>query len=186
MTEMEVFAALAKKRRTNLRMDLERPVEPGLIQELCALASWAPNHHHTWPWRFAVLTGAARADLGRYAAQGLREDGVTDEARLAKTETKYLRAPVMLIVGCSSSNRPTSQAEDFDAVAAAIQNLLLGATATGLASFWATPGTANSSQVRGLCGFTQDTEIRALVYLGWPTGEASVVQRPDPDINWIA
>ena len=31
-----------------------RPVRQ-LVQRLCRLATWAPNHKKTWPWRFALF-----------------------------------------------------------------------------------------------------------------------------------
>ena len=52
------YEQLVSSRRTSLRMDPERAVPPELIERLCRLASWAPNHKKTWPWRFAVFTGA--------------------------------------------------------------------------------------------------------------------------------
>ena len=45
-------------------VDRERPVPRDLVDELCALAAWAPNHKRTWPWRFAIAEGEGRARLG--------------------------------------------------------------------------------------------------------------------------
>ena len=38
-------------------VDKSREVPRELINELCELATWAPNHKRTWPWRLAVLGG---------------------------------------------------------------------------------------------------------------------------------
>ena len=59
-----------------------------------------------------------------------------EPARVDKTRRKYLRAPGMLVVGSAAGDTPLRTIENRDAVAAGIQNVLLGATAAGLASFW--------------------------------------------------
>ena len=41
-------------------VDRDRVVPADVIDELCELATWAPNHKKTWPWRFASFTGDAR------------------------------------------------------------------------------------------------------------------------------
>jgi nitroreductase len=66
---------LIKDRRTNLRIDPDRPVEPALIADLCDAAVWAPNHRLTEPWRFATLTGAARTALGEVVVAALQAKG---------------------------------------------------------------------------------------------------------------
>lgn len=177
---------LVKERRTSLRIDTERAVEPALIADLCGAAVWAPNHRLTEPWRFAALTGAARTALGEVAATALLARGSTDEARLAKTRSKYLRAPVVLAVGCAPEGDPIRHAEDRDAVAAGVQNLLLAATAAGLASCWATGIAAREPATTELCGFEAGTEIVALIYLGWPIGESAPPGRAAPIINWVS
>jgi nitroreductase len=177
---------LIKERRTNLRIDPGQPVEPALIADLCEAAVWAPNHRLTEPWRFAALTGGARKALGEVAVAALQAQGSTDAARLDKTRLKYLRAPVVLAVGCRPDPDQIRHAEDRDAVAAGVQNLLLAATAAGLASYWATGVAARAPATIQLCGFEDGTEIVALVYLGWPTGKPASPGRAAPIITWVS
>src|SRR4051812_34331160 len=86
--------ALIRARRTSLRMDPEEPVDPTTVAELCRLAVWAPNHKRTEPWRFAAFTGDGRRKLGDTIAAVMSADGAKPE-KVAKTRTKYLRAPMM-------------------------------------------------------------------------------------------
>lgn len=176
---------LIEARRTNLRVDPDRPIPPTLIEQLCRAATHAPNHKLTEPWQFAALTGAARLTLGELAAQELENDGVTDPERLDKTRHKYLRAPVILVVACTPDADPVRHAEDRDAVAAAVQNLLLAATAAGLASYWATGVAARSETVASWCGFEPGSKIVAIVYLGWPVEAAPAKPRSEPNITWL-
>ena len=185
LSELAAFTDLATRRRTSLLMDRDRPVPDDLVLRLCRLATWAPNHKRTWPWRFTVLTGEARRRLGELTAQQLVDEGVSDPAKLDKARTKYLRAPTVVMVAARPHPDPELHTENRDSAAAAVQNLLLGATAAGLASFWASGAPLRSAAVRELCGFDPDDRIVALVYLGWPTADVETPRRPDPDIRFL-
>lgn len=184
-TELAAFSDLATRRRTSLLMDRERPVPGELVTRLCRLATWAPNHKKTWPWRFAVLTGDSRARLGELTCEQLIDEGVTDETKLVKALGKYMRSPTVVMVAAAAHDNPDLHRENRDAVAAAVQTFLLGATAAGLASFWASGAPLRSSAVRELCGFDATDRIVALVYLGWPNGEVELPKRPEPVIHFI-
>ena len=54
----------AIQRRTSVRHFRSDPVSREMVQRLLECAVRAPNHKLTEPWRFVVLTGAARE---RYA-----------------------------------------------------------------------------------------------------------------------
>ncbi len=179
--------ALVRRRRTNLRVDAERPVPEDLVRRLCEAATWAPNHHRTWPWRFAALTGDARARLGAALAAHLRAAQAPPE-KVAKAEGKYLRAPVLLAVavGHRPDDGPVRRAEDRDAVAAGVQNLLLAATAAGLASYWGSGEVLGVPAVLELCGFAPSDTVVALIYLGYPLADVAAPPRPAPDLRFIA
>ena len=165
------FADLVRARRTSMIVDQGRDVPLEVVDELCALASWAPNHKKTWPWRFAVFTGEGRHRLGDTMADEMERTGFGDDAKRAKTRTKYLRTPAVLVVGCAAHDNEMLHAENRDAVAAGIQNLLLGATALGLASFWSTPAITQPPAVLELCRFAPDDRLIGVIYLGWATQE---------------
>jgi nitroreductase len=182
----EQFAELARSRRTSLLMDRNRPVERTIVDELCELASWAPNHKKTWPWRFAEFTGQGRARLGESMVADMVDADFGDDVKRTKTLTKYLRAPTVLVVGCTPHDNAMLHDENRDAVAAAIQNLLLAATARGLASFWSTPALTRAPRVLELCGFDPDDRLVGFVYLGWPGGTCAAPDRPPVMITRIA
>jgi nitroreductase len=183
---LAAFETLAAARRTNLRIDPDRPVSDDLVERLCRLAQWAPNHHRTWPWRFAALTGDARRRLGALVADDLRAAGAASE-KIAKAEGKYLRAPLMLAVavGHGEGDDEVRRTEDRDAVAAGVQNLLLGATAAGLATYWGSGAVLGLDTVRRLCGFGPGDTLVALLYVGHPVGDVPVPSRPDPVVHRV-
>lgn len=182
--ELAAFEALARSRRTNLRMDPHRPVPAELVERLCRLAMWAPNHKRTWPWRFTALAGGARAELGEALAEALAAAGQPD-AKVDKARGKYLRAPLMLAVAAAGDPDPVRRAENRDAVAAGVQTLLLGATAAGLASYWGTGAVTEVDRVRELCALEPGDQLVALVYLGWPIGDVPEPVRPPLSLRWV-
>lgn len=181
---LDAFEALAARRRTSLLVDATRPVPDDLVEQLCRIATWAPNHKRTWPWRFAALTGDARGRLGAAVADALAADGA-DDGKVAKARTKYQRTPTVLVVGCATDPDPERAAEDRDAVAAAVQTLLLAATAAGLASYWGTGRVTTVPAVRTLCGFADTDRVVAVIYLGWPTAPVAVPERPPPPFRTV-
>lgn len=184
--DLDAFSDLARARRTSLLVDPARSVDPALIDRLIELATWAPNHKKTWPWRFAVCTGEGRGRLGEAFAADLVAGGATDEARLAKTTGKYRRSPVVVVVASDAHPVAELHEENRDAASAAVQNVLLGATAAGLASFWSSPPTRVSPTAHSLCGFPADSQIVALVYLGWPSPAlVAVPARPAPVVSYV-
>lgn len=179
------FAALVRARRTHMLVDRQRAVPDDLIDQLCNLAAWAPNHKKTWPWRFAALTGDARLRLGEAFVADMIDRDFGDEGKREKTRTKYARTPNILVVGCARHDNTTIHDENRDAVAAAIQTLLLGATAHGVASYWSTPPLIDSPRVRELCGFEADDRIMAVIYLGWPVSSPQAPTRPEVGVRHI-
>ncbi len=181
----EWFAHLVRQRRTSMFVDAERDVDPATVQELCGLATWAPNHKRTWPWQFAYFTGAGRARLGETMVADMIDADFGDETKRTKTRTKYLRTPGVLVVGCEPHPNDTLHMENRDAVAAGIQNLLLGATALGLASFWSTPALMRPPRVLDLCGFGADDRVIGIIYLGWEDRPCEAPERPPLPITLV-
>lgn len=176
------FAQLVRARRTSLMVDRARDVAPDVIRQLCELATWAPNHKLTWPWIFAEIRGESQLKLGAVCAEVMASQG-EPEPRVAKTRGKFARTPVVLVVGSEVGDSELRTAENRDAVSAAVQTLLLGATSLGLASFWSSCPKGANDAVAQFCGFPNDTTIVAMIYLGWPTDIPKGFDRPEPRIN---
>ena len=173
-----------RTRRTSLLMDPDDPVPSELVELLIELATWAPNHKRTWPWRFTVLSGDARWRFGEALAAVAPGAGIPPE-KVAKLRTKYARSASVVLVWVAVDPQPTRAREDRDAVAAAVQNLLLAATSFGLGNYWATIPEVLDDAARRFAGVDPDHDLVALVYLGWPTGQVVAPPRPEPEITWL-
>lgn len=178
------FSELVIARRTDLVMDQERSVDIQLVEKLCTVAAWAPNHQKTWPWLFGVFTGDGRRALGEVTAEAMQARGDAEQ-KVTKTRTKYLRSPVLLVVGTAPGESELQTQENRDAVAAGIQTLLLGATVMGLSSFWSSCPKGANEAVAAHCGWPTGTHITAMIYLGWATVTLPDRERPAANIKYF-
>jgi nitroreductase len=149
------------------------PVDDATLRELLDLARLAPNHRLTEPWRFRVLGPETRARL--------------DELVGEKEAAKLGRAPTLVLVTARLSHEPEAAEEDLHATAAAVQTILLAATARGLASYWRTPAAFRSDEVRTLLAVEPSERFVALVHLGPPAGDPPAKERLPVDsiARWL-
>jgi nitroreductase len=179
------IARLIRSRRTSMQVHRDREVPRELVAELCGLAQWAPNHKRTWPWRFALVDGDGRARLGSVIADAMEVHGDPPE-KVAKARGKYLRTPATLVVGSAAGDSPLRTAENRDAVAAGVQNLMLAATTHGLATYWGSCPKGANDVVAELCSFEPDTHVTAMIYLGWATDDpVAVPERPSVRLHVV-
>jgi nitroreductase len=159
------------------------PVPRELIEPMLAAAVQAPNHYKVRPWRFFVLTGAARERLGDAMAEAARARKPDIPAEGLQAErAKPLRAPVVIAVGVDKPGEPKVVAlENICAAAAATQNLLLAAHALGLAAQWRTGPAAEAPEVKRFLGLAPDQPLIGFIYVGYPLVEPAEPRRPSFD-----
>jgi nitroreductase len=130
-----------------------KPVDRATLDELLELATWAPNHNLTNPWRFRVLGPQTLAAL--------------KEAAGPEAASKLDRAPTLVCVSAVQSGEdPVADEEDLLAAGCATYALLLGAHARGLAAYWRTPAVLRTAEGRAALGIPADERAIALVHLG--------------------
>jgi nitroreductase len=142
------------------------PVEPALLEELFELASWAPNHHLTVPWRFRVV--------GPEALEALKVAAGPESA------SKLDRAPTLVVVSATSAGEEPADTEDLLAAGCAAYIVLLAAHGRGLAGYWRTPGVMREPAGRAAVGLPGGERFVGLLYLGRPAQEQRPPERPAP------
>ena len=175
---MDAFDAIYT--RQSIAKVRPEPVPRELVEKLLAAAVQAPNHHKVRPWRFVVLTGAARERLGETMADALhkRKPDADDES-LARERRKPMRAPVLIAVGVDKpSIAKAVQIENVCAAAAAVQNMLLAAHALGLGAMWRTGDAAYDPHVKAFLGFEPEQHLIGFIYVGYPESELAPPSRP--------
>lgn len=169
---MSVFDII-KRRRSIGKMTAERPTREQ-IERMLEAATHAPNHHKVQPWKFIVLSGKAREELGEVMAESLATRLVETssnkaQAMLAKERSKLLRSSVIIVVAAEAPHQPNVlEIENIEATAAAVQNMLLTAEEMGLACMWRTGEAAYDPRVKRWLGLAPDDHIVSFLYVGYP------------------
>ena len=176
--------ALIRHRRSNLQINAAITVSRDVLEQLCEVVKWAPNHKRTWPARIAVMSGESRRALGEAIATVMANQR-ENEFKVEKTRTKYMRAPHIIVVGATRGDTDQRTRENQYAVAAGVQNLLLLADSFGLAALWGSPADGANAAIKGVCGFEATVDVMGLIYVGQPTGTVEVPVRPATTINWL-
>lgn len=129
---------LMSARRTILP---KRLVAPGpdatQLHQLFTAAATAPDHDQVQPWRFVVIPDCARASLADVFGQALRDrDAQATDDQVAQAREKAFRAPLLLllVVDGDKGDPAVDVCERMVSAGAAVQNLLLMATAQGFGS----------------------------------------------------
>lgn len=178
---------------TMLRQDA---VPPELIEKILEAANWAPSHGDTEPWRFSVYVGDGRKKLADAVEQAYRIDtdkqGNFKQSALDANRERAYSAPVWIAIGMTPATRPDgtlamSTEEEMMAVACAVQNMHLMASALGLAAKWTTNPVMNHPHVAETLGLTPPSRLLGFFFVGWPAGEwPEGKRRPVTDkVKWI-
>ncbi len=161
---MDVEKAI-RTRRTHKAFTAE-PIAPAVLDELFELASWAPNHHLTNPWRFRVLGASTRERLMALA-----------ESEREGAAVKLRRAPTLVAVAAEQGGDTAQDREDLLATAVAAYLVLLGAHARGYAGYWRTVPLLDDPRGREIIGLAPSETPLGLLYLGHPVQEQRVPER---------
>lgn len=183
--DFERLKAIVTARRTTKadRMSGQK-IPEAWIHQLLLLADAAPTHGRTEPWRFVVYEGAAlEAFCARHAEmywEHTPEDRRQD-VKCQKLRKLFQTASHLIIV--SMRRTPDSKIprkEEYAATAAAIQNILLGSQALGLAAIWSTGGMAYHEAMKRYLGLGTDDEVCGMLYLGFPKDAPLALERRIP------
>ena len=188
--------------RRTVRRYSSRPVDEKTIQALLAAATRAPSPHNRQPWRFAVVTGPSRARLASAMGERLRADLTRDAAApeaierdVARSCQRIASAPA-LILACLTMidmdeypDPPRNEAEHWmagQAVAAAIQNLLLAAAELGLGACWMCAPLFCPDAVVACLGLPSDWQPQALITLGHPAPDSPPTRRERRPVSEVS
>lgn len=163
-------AALIRSRRTH-KLFGGQPIDRAVLDDVLELARWAPTHRLTQPWRFCVLERPAIARLADWLRTQPQIAAVPDPekgpAKMQKLQSRLPTVGALIQATWIRHPEPAIDAEDRSAAVAAIENLLLAATAANLASYWSTnPALVHPDTLRW-CGIDSAQEgMLGCIWLG--------------------
>ena len=148
-----------------------RRIDDTIIHELLQLADWAPTHALTEPWRFIVYSGASFQQFCRDHADMYQSITPAEKFNQAKYDNMkriaHTASHLLLVYMKRTANAKIPASEEFAAVAAATEHLLLGAHATGIAAMWSTAGATHHDVMKAYLGLQQEDTVAGLIYLGY-------------------
>lgn len=186
LTEATTWAeALLHSRRTTLPKRLCGPgPDAGQRNAILAAAAAAPDHGQLLPWRFVEVPVTERARLAQAFADALLDrDPQASTDALEQAREKAHRAPWLLLAVCRArGGDPEVPAQErVLSAGAAIQNMLLMATAMGLGSSLTSGKALASLALRGLFGLSADEDALCFVNIGHVSEARKPRSRPRVD-----
>jgi nitroreductase len=172
---MDLAQALAARRTAHHYQTT--PVPDGVVDEALALAHLAPCHKLTFPWRFVVVGPSARARLLAIDISLLGD--APSAARIEARTRKILDPPVLVVVTQKRCEDPFREREDYGAVSAAIQSLLVAFAAHGVDSKWSTGKLTRRTDAAEVLKVDLAREhVVGFVWAGFAAGEVGRPARP--------
>lgn len=170
------------------------PIEDSIIEEMLENATWAPTHKLTQPWRFLVYTGAGLKTFGNYQAEMYKMRAEKNGTPfLEGTYQKFIENPqkashMIAIIMKRTKNSGIPVMEEIAAVAMAVQNMYLTASAHGLAAYWGTGGPTFWQEAREDFGLEGEDMLMGFFYIAKPATENWPVGKREPiaeKVGWI-
>lgn len=184
---MELFDAI--QQRHSFRSYRSDPVPREMLDRIIRAAARAPSAGNEQPWRFYVATGNALARLIEIMSQSTQylEDflSVLGHQATADQLTWYSElggAPVVIVCTIPEGEDGLLLLNKHLAVGAAVENLLLAATALGLGTCSVTFSYWVSDQVAEVLGIPGDQRIVAMVTVGFPADAPPLAPPRETDI----
>lgn len=164
--QLREFAEVLRGRRS-IDLYLQTTVPDDLLDEAITVATWAPNHHVTEPWKFYRLgeeTKRQCLDLCHNIVLAKKNEKAADFKRKSWAEK-----PGWLVVTCDRSDDTLRQSEDYAACCASIQNLLLYLWKAGVGSKWTTGDITRDSRFLEIVGIdSSEAFVVGLIWYGYP------------------
>ncbi|QEF98230.1 Putative NAD(P)H nitroreductase YdjA [Stieleria maiorica] len=165
-------------------------IDREIIEEILINANWAPTHGMTQPWRFKVFEGPSRQALADFLAATYKAITAPESFKQAKYDSFRVNptlAGAVIAVGMKRQEiQKITELDEIMAVACAVQNMHLTATAHGLGGFWSTNVAAMSDQMRDFIGLAAPDRALGLFYLGHVSGDWPESDREDvaTKVSW--
>ncbi len=171
--------------RRSIRQFEDRPVSDELIQVVLDAANQAPSAHNQQSWKFVVIRNQKKLDLARLVSQQAGGFPKPSSAILRMAGRSIASAPVVIAAmntgtliehGTELFKIEAAASDDFfrtmeiQSSAAAVENLLLAATALGIGSVWLGVLFLIKREILSFLGEAQG-EFMAVIPLGYPKRE---------------
>jgi len=178
-TQPETLNSLIRNRRSVYpKQYTGNQIDENIIRQILENANWAPNHHKTEPWRFVVFSGEGLKEFADYQSEMyLKNTPKTDfqEVKFEQLKQNPLTASHIIAIGMNRQTKGrTPEIEEVMAVACAVQNMYLTATAYNVGAYWSTGGVTYLEEAKPFFGLEEKDKLLGFFYVG-------EIAKPSPD-----
>jgi nitroreductase len=175
--------------RHSIRSFSSEPVSRETVDRLLSAAATAPSSFNEQPWHFYVAQGEAREKVGQIMAQSTSylEEFIEvlgpDKYEFALQWYADLGgAPVLLACTTLEGGTEFQHLNRLIAVGAAIENLLLSATALGLGACNISFAYMVKDDIEEALGIPEGRSLVSIIALGHPSAEQAPAPPRNPDV----
>ena len=179
-----------------------RSVKPGLmsdkqipdeiIQVCLENANWAPTHGMTEPWRFTVFSSKGKEKLSTFQSELYKNQmkgNSFSQNKLERLQSNPINAShIIAICMKRQESEKLPEIEELSAVACAVQNIHLTATANNIVALWSSGFPTYTGEVKEFLSLSEKDKCMGFLYLGypseenWPEGSRSPISEK---VQWI-
>lgn len=190
----EAINDLIKSRRSIFpKFYSDEPIAKEVIEQMLENANWAPTHKFTEPWRFKVFHGEGLKKLASFQSELYKkkstEKGTFEDRKYQKLATKPMMASHVIAIAMKrDEQRSVPEIEEISAVAMAVQNMYLTATAYGVGCYWGSGGITYLEEAKPFFDLTPDDKLLGFLYVGKLKGEfpGKGLRKPIADkVTWV-
>jgi nitroreductase len=162
---------LIRQRRSTFpkQYDAGKHVDDSIIKQLLENANWAPTHKLTEPWRFTVFTGNGLKTFAGLQASVYKKSAGNQfkEENYQKLLTAPLLASHVISIGMKRhAEKNIPEMEEIAAVACAVQNMYLTATAYNIGCYWTTGGVTFNEAAKPFFDLEAADKLMGFFYVG--------------------
>jgi len=171
-SRFELIADVIKTRRSIKPVKMNgKKIPDEQVKELLKLANWAPTHGRTEPWRFIVYSGNNVKEFCHQHAELYKAYTSPEKFEQANYDKQLhngdLASHIIIAIMQRGNSPKIPVLEEIASTSMAIQNVLLGATAAGMASFLSTSGMIHHPPMKNFLQLKEDDVVMGLLYLGY-------------------
>lgn len=147
-----------------------KQVSKDIILELLENARWAPTHGLTQPWLFKIFFGKGLKTYIDFHSHNITMK--FDREKFEKLKSRAEKASAIICIGMRrQASEKIREIEEVEAVACAVQNMFLTATAHGLAFYWGSGALTYSGEMKNFLGLGQKDQCLGSIFIGYPAVE---------------
>ena len=192
-SEINIISQIIRERRSVFPKQFSgEQIRKDVMEEILENANWAPTHKLTEPWRFTVFTGEGLKKLadfmsGLYKEVSMR-NGTFDENKFRKLQKKPLMSSHIVSIGMKRDPAARlPEVEEIEAVACAVQNMHLTASALGVGCYWGTGGITYFEEAKPFFELGANDRLLGFMFFGIPAAIPQLGKRKPirEKVRWV-